>query len=465
MPDLLLLSDDVVGPKMAGPGIRAWEMAKALSRRFEVTLAAPDYSPGAKESEFFRDAPFGVAFYSVADPGRVKALAQNSRLILFQGYILSKFPALKSLGRPLIADIYDPFVLENLFVHQRKIRDLRDREQAHLRDLRVFNDLVLQADHFVCASERQRDLFTGSLMSLSRIGPRLTDTSPDLRDLVSVVPFGISADDARDASGPGVFREIFPAVAEGDLVLLWGGVISNWFDPASLLHAFGKAVKERPDLKLLFLSTTHPNPLLPAFDMAGQARRLASALSLLDKSVFFHDGWVEYGRRAEFFERVAVGVSIHKTHFETRFAFRTRMLDYIKFGLPVLCTEGDYFADLVDEERLGEVVRPEDVEGIRKSILALASDPGRRADIRQRMENIKPRFAWERVIEPLAAYCERVLSGAVKPGPRPNRRKVASVCAGKRGSTLGRWLKRRFWSRFQKMSPETAARIRRRLKI
>ena len=41
MARVLIISTDIVGPAMAGPGIRAWELARALSAECTVTLAAP----------------------------------------------------------------------------------------------------------------------------------------------------------------------------------------------------------------------------------------------------------------------------------------------------------------------------------------------------------------------------------------------------------------------------------------
>ncbi len=42
MKNVLVISDDYVGEKMAGPGIRAWELSKVLSKYFNVTLLVPD---------------------------------------------------------------------------------------------------------------------------------------------------------------------------------------------------------------------------------------------------------------------------------------------------------------------------------------------------------------------------------------------------------------------------------------
>src|SRR6185503_10968946 len=49
-------------------------------------------------------------------------------------------------------------------------------------------------------------------------------------------------------------------------------------------------------------------------------------------------------------------VSAHLDHLESRYAFRTRLLDCFWAGLPIVCTRGDELADRVERERLGEAV-------------------------------------------------------------------------------------------------------------
>ena len=39
---IVLISADKVGKNMAGPGVRYFEMAKVLSKQFDVVLLAPD---------------------------------------------------------------------------------------------------------------------------------------------------------------------------------------------------------------------------------------------------------------------------------------------------------------------------------------------------------------------------------------------------------------------------------------
>jgi len=170
-------------------------------------------------------------------------MAASTRIAIIQGYILSKFPFLRHLPVHLIVDVYVPFVLENIFTHRSTTDNLKDRQAIHLYDLRVFNDQLRRGDHFLCATPRQRDLIFGSLLALNRITPQVADQFPVLDDLISVIPFGLEEEERplRLLNQP--LRRLFPEIGEGDIIILWGGVLTNWFDPLTLIRAGEEAVQ------------------------------------------------------------------------------------------------------------------------------------------------------------------------------------------------------------------------------
>src|SRR6185295_13981021 len=86
-------------------------------------------------------------------------------------------------------------------------------------------------------------------------------------------------------------------------------------------------------------------------------------------------------------------------------SFRTRMLDYIWTGLPIVCTEGDVFAALVAERGLGRVVPPGDAEALAAAIEHLIDDKDAHARCRQRLLEVADEFRWRRVVAPLARFC------------------------------------------------------------
>ena len=173
---------------------------------------------------------------------------------------------------------------------------------------------------------------------------------------------------------------------------------------------------------------------------------------------------MDYDRRAAYFREADIGVSIHKTHLETRYSFRTRMLDYLKHQLPILCTEGDFFADLVRRENLGIVVGPEDPAELKEAILKLASSADLRNDMRARIARLGSAFSWDTVTRPLAEHCRKVLTGGAAPRNRPTRKEIALVCAPRSPSFLRKLGKKHGWFLFQKLPPALSAKIRRVLK-
>ena len=166
-----------------------------------------------------------------------------------------------------------------------------------------------------------------------------------------------------------------------------------------------KAVLQRPDLKLVFMGTTHPNPSIPKMRMLVSAHRLADELGLTGKHVFFRPGWVPYQQRHNFLADADIGVSLHFDHVETVYSFRTRVLDYLWAGLPMILTAGDEMADLAAAEGFGVVVNYEDPDGVAAALLRLAADSELRRSYGQRALEVSRRFRWGVVVEPLNRYC------------------------------------------------------------
>jgi hypothetical protein len=90
-------------------------------------------------------------------------------------------------------------------------------------------------------------------------------------------------------------------------------------------------------------------------------------------------------------------VSAHFDSLETRYAFRTRLLDHVWAGLPTVTTAGDVLSELMQRRGLGRAVAPGDVDGYALAIEALLADPPPAA----RFAATREEFAWPRVVEPL----------------------------------------------------------------
>ncbi|MGH7862888.1 MAG: glycosyltransferase family 1 protein [Candidatus Dormibacteraceae bacterium] len=410
---LLVVGHEPLGERMAGTSIRNWELARAVSSHLPVTIAAP----GDPE---VRSADFRVVGY---EPGGLDEEVRKHDVVVVSGFLLEREPGLAK-ARHLVVDLYDPFPLENLHMHGEA--SLPDRMRIDAYDRSVLSRLIRSADMFMCASERQRDFWAGWLTSQGRVNPRVHDADPGLGGLLRVVPFGIP----EHPPTPGIprFRGVFPAIDDRSLLALWGGGTWNWFDPLTLIRAVAALESRLPQFRLVFPALQSPSPEVPRMPMAEQAQALARDLGVLGRGVIFGTDWVPYADRGQMLLEADLGVSLHRDDVETRYSFRTRVLDYLWAGLPVLTTAGDSMADLVMAHDLGEVVGYGDVNSVVRALLRLA-DPDRRASCSERVRALAPSFNWAEVVRPLVDYC-------LDPRPAPDRGVLVDALPIRRRSAL-----------------------------
>ena len=391
---ILIITGDAISEKMAGPAIRAWNMADVLAGEHEVRLVT--VNPLCAPPE----APFAI---SGSKPRDLAPHIGWADVIVLQGHVLELVPELKRAGstKIVVCDVYDPMHLELL----EQGKDATDEQRALdiVGVTRVLNNQLKRGDFFLCASERQRHFWLGHLAALGRLTPTLYDNDPTVRSLLSVVPFGLSGKPPQ-RTGPAI-KDVVPGISGSDKVVLWAGGVYSWFDPLTLIHAVHRLRDEHHDLKLFFLGMKHPNPEVPDMDIAGQTRALAKRLDLVDSAVFFNETWVPYQDRQNWLLDADCGVTTHYEHVETTFAFRTRVLDYLWAGLPIVTTDGDSFAELVERERLGVVVRSEDPDELAAALEKVLYDEEFAAGCRDRIAVVRERFTWETVLAPLVEFC------------------------------------------------------------
>jgi glycosyltransferase involved in cell wall biosynthesis len=399
---VLVLTFDPLTEAMAGPAIRAWHLARVLAPRFDVTLATTvEGSTPIHRS---------MRVVSVAhDAPRLAALAEESDVVFAPTSVVRRHPEVASRAVPLVIDMYIPTHLENL---ERGGRVEEQYEQAVSHQVAVINDDLARGDFFLCASERQRDFWLGALSRAGRVNPATYDDDPTLRRLIDVVPFGLPSEPPV-AAGP-VLRRHFPAIGEGDPVVVWGGGVYDWLDPLSLVRAVDRVRHRIPDVRLVFLGMANPNPDIIEMARAIELRSLSNELGLTGVTVFFNDEWVPYHMWGSYLLDADVAVSMHFDNLETRFSFRTRILDYLWARRPMILTSGDPLGDLVAARGLGITVGPGDVDAISAALVRLLVHGLPQADF----EPMLAQFQWPTVAQPLVHWVGTARRAPDAVGPR-----------------------------------------------
>lgn len=391
MSRVLVISHDVVGRQMAGPGIRALELARVLAREHAVTLAVP-HPPE-------RPLPgLSLHGYGEYDWPSLQPAAARAEMILLSPFTLRAHPGLRALNVPLVLDLYDPFPLESLFT-SRRAKPLDAQLGDHLQyGVRLVNHACEQGDFFICAHERQRDWWLGLLQANGRINPYTVAADETLRALIDPVPFGLP-EEAAPTRDPAVERRL--GIAPGDRVILWGGGIWDWLDPLTVIQAMPAVLAGEPRARLLFPGTRHPNPAVPNMQLLERARSLAGELGL-DGAVHFGD-WVPYESWPAVLAGADVAVSAHFDSLETRFAaVRSRVLGYIWARLPMVVSQGDAASELVESHALGHAVPCGDVGATAAALLELLAEGKDR--YRPHFDALADQYAWPRVAAPLLAF-------------------------------------------------------------
>jgi glycosyltransferase involved in cell wall biosynthesis len=341
---------DVVGERMAGPGIRAWHLARELARHAEVRLIAKS------EGSFEAVIPYG-------SPEAKQALKTADVLI---GQPARGFRK-RRRGQKIVYDLFDPNVLE--------LRELYGsapsvRQRIHLAaEWMRLSQALMRGDLLMCAAAKQREFYE-QLQS--------SDT-PWIE-----VPFGVDLEPACEKSR--------------DNIVVWGGGTWEWLDPASAVEAVRRVNADGVRCRLLFLGRSRPNQ-----DLIDRRRedRFDELIRRGGELVSANDEWVPYRERLSWLRSGKIAIMLHRRTGEADYSIRTRLFDAIAAGTPVVASAGGFAAELVRNERLGVVVPPGDVDSVAQAIRRLLTDDTFYFQCVGNLERIRPRFTWDVVTQPL----------------------------------------------------------------
>lgn len=379
---IVVVSSDSIGEKMAGPGIRYFQIASMLSKEHEVVLLVPNSVTPVRNLNIIK-----------LTTKNLKTSMNQADIIIIQGMTMFKYSFIKKFNGSIIIDLYDPTMLEML--------EIRTRKYEYYIDLEIVKEQLKYGDFFICASEKQKDLWIGMLLAIGRITPVDYNKDKSLSKFIGIVPFGIEQSTPVKKSNPYLK---FSDIKEDDKILVWGGGIWDWLDPFTLIHALYRIVQSRQDIKIVFMGTKHPTQSSIQMKAANEAILLAEKYGLIGKSIFFND-WVPYAERDQYLKYAFAGVSFHINHLETKYSFRTRILDYIWCQLPMILTEGDLLADIIQENVCGITVKEKDIDAIEKAIIRLVEDEYLYQTFKNNLNNLKEKYFWESVLKDLTQYC------------------------------------------------------------
>ncbi|MFO0564617.1 MAG: glycosyltransferase family 4 protein [Polyangiaceae bacterium] len=226
---------------------------------------------------------------------------------------------------------------------------------------RTLMPVLLRADRFSTCSMAQRHALIGQLGMVGRLSAK-----NDGYEFVSAVPNSID-DEELELLG----RLPRTPRAPGDrFVVLWSGGYNTWTAPDVLFDALQIAMDEAPELH--FVSTGggiagHHEDAYERFRNAVRRSR--------HKKRFELAGWVQTAELPAFYAGAHAAILVDRFSYEGTLGARTRMLDWLAAGLPIVTTRLSEISHEVERAGAAITAACGDARGLADAMLELLRDP------------------------------------------------------------------------------------------
>jgi len=378
---------------VSGPGIRVFEIAKALQKKGHFVCIA---EPERKKKEIKEK----INFISWDDK-LLNNIEKKYDITILQTWN-DEIDFLNKLTKiPKVVDLYSPTLIEhaNFCTTKTKYESYYKKGTVdYFYDDVIMNlsRIIHASDFFICANQKQKAYYTGIFSILGKINPENYK-----QKIIEIVPFGISKKEPnKKIKGLKIKNE------KDDILLLWPGGIFPWFDATTLIKAMKIIVKKNSKIKLVFVGAN--NPFDSHFTKQGfeQAKKLAKKLNLLDVNIFFHD-WIPFSKRELMYNEAQIAIILAKKGFENEISHRTRIIDCIWGEIPIITTIDSAVSDIIHKKNLGLIVTENNEKEITKKIVELINNKELRNKIINNIQHYKKEFFWNNMIKPLHLFCQK----------------------------------------------------------
>ncbi len=186
-----------------------------------------------------------------------------------------------------------------------------------------------------------------------------------------------------------------------DRVVLFLGTLSRYKGTELLLEAFARVRPREPRARLVLAGFPAPDFDWPAHQAL--ARRLG-----LDAYVRYRPAYVDSSAIAAWMQMAAVAV------FPYRAVYQSGALHVAQtFGVPIVAAAVGAMPEVIEDQRSGLLVPPEDPEALAAALVKVLTDPALAGRLgRQAREDALGRFSWEGVATVMLERYRRLLDEA-----------------------------------------------------
>lgn len=377
--------------RVSAPSIRAWHVALALQEAGH-TVALVSIKAGPAETAGPRELSPGLTLHSFSDAALTGQEALSGLEKTFQPDAAAGISAWPSYlgalylapGLPFWADLFGSPLAEG------QAKAFQAADDSLLGPFARFERTIMRrADVISTVSIYQEHATVGAMATHGRLnhltdGYRLAYTIPATLDPRRLPP----------ADQPFLRGKIVPDDA---FVVLWSGGFNTWTDVETLYQGLTGAMAANPDIH--FVATggalpPHDTQTFPRFQMMVENSSYKGRFHLL--------GWVPYEGLHNYYLESDLGLILDRWSYEGVLGSRTRLLDWLLYGLPAIVTETAHLTEELVREGLAFSFPHGSPEGLAGRLLELAAAPER---LRQAADKgpafISERYSYQNACQPL----------------------------------------------------------------
>ena len=320
---------------------------------------------------------------------RANAICDDFRPDATLGIMLNNGLRATRLARkqPLWIDLYGDRVMEGqVSSHARK-------SNRGLKILFEYLDILLrEADVYSTCSTPQKFALVGQLGMASRLNRHTLGYE-------FVHPILPGAPSSRTDGTPEltVRGNLVPADA---FIVLWCGGYNVWTDVDTLFQALTHAMDQDP--RIHYVSAGEGVRLV---NNNSYERFLDMIASSPHKDRFHMLGWQPSSVVPGLYQQADVGVNLDAFHYETELGTRTRLVEMMHHGLPVLTTRGCELSYIVENQNLGFTFEIGAAETFADQILSLAKDKELQKKLAKQAETYtRQELSFQKTTEPFLEW-------------------------------------------------------------
>ncbi|MCX8036136.1 MAG: glycosyltransferase [Candidatus Sumerlaeia bacterium] len=441
--------------RLHAPGLRLWTLARFLSLQgYDVIMAMVGFGGGEEEDSAAPPAPekpAGTPDFHLGEiacyrlPYSIESAAHHIREIVGRYnprcvVSTTDFMNLAAVRARLPVPLWLDFMGQPM-TERQLLADVYESDEGLRGQWEYMLPSLLAADRISVCSDRQRYMMLGELGAAGRLNRHTARTN-----LVEVlVPFHLF--ETKFEHTRTVLRQT--CVRADDFVVLWSGGYNTWADVDTLFAGLEGAMVQHP--RIVFVSTGGE---IPGHDNRTFGRFKHRVEQSPNRHRYKFCGWVPTEDVPNYYLESNVALNVDRWSIEGQVGYRTRLLDWIWAGLPVVTTVLCELSETLAAQNFITPFRIGDAHDLSIKLAALAVDCSAALEQTARARQyLKTHLDPARVLAPLAEW---VADPQPAPDlPPPNVRPTLPLCSPE--NSLAEWHqaaltssvgKPRFWPRW-----------------